>query len=717
MSDRAPQPTEAPHDPQLPPLRNGALLNGRAHGANAAERSARFTVAQPAPRFILGGFLLLALLFFGVQLAAGDRIVPNVTVLGVPVGGMSRAEAAAAIDARTRAILDRPIVLRGAGRAWRTTPAELGLRLAGAPLADAAYQIGRRGSLFDRIGEQVAAYLGGYVLDPADELDRSALDAYVQRLAREIDRAPRDARLAFDARGKVAFTPAETGQALQVAESRDRILAALASDAPAVDLVVREVPPAVPSALLEAARAQLETMFSGPLVVGHAEKRWTIPVETIARWTTLETPPGRPAVVKIDQAAVTAFAEQLAREIEQQPQNARFLWNGGNLKPIREGREGRKLDVQAGAQAILAGLIRPERSLALPVEVTPPAVPSDDIAKLGIVELIDRGQTSFKGSIPEKKHNIRLAAERLNGVVVPPGGTFSFNQEVGPTTLEAGFKWGFGITSANGGKEVRTVPSVAGGICQVATTLFQPVFWSGYQLEERHWHLYWIPAYTSRGVVGLDVTVDEESGLDFKFINPTDSYLLIQAATDEENLYFALYGKKPAWKVEVDEPVITNRRPPDTRPVFQPEPTLPWGQRLAVEQAREGFDVTVVRRVITPDGSERTLRLRSSYQPSRTVTLIGTKGMPSDVDLEALLADARGDENKPVRGEGEREPKPSTTPGAGQTPAPTPQQTAGPAPKPSPTARPAPTPTPRPAAAPTAPPKPQPSPTPTPKKP
>src|SRR6185369_15616074 len=131
------------------------------------------------------------------------------------------------------------------------------------------------------------------------------------------------------------------------------------------------------------------------------------------------------------------------------------------------------------------------------------------------------------GGIPEKQHNIKLAASRLNGVVVPPGATFSFNKEVGPTTVEAGFEWGYGLES--NGDTVKTVPSVAGGICQVATTLFQPVFWSGFQLEERNWHLYWIPAYTSRGVVGLDVTVDPDAGLDFKWTNTTSNYILVQA--------------------------------------------------------------------------------------------------------------------------------------------------------------------------------------------
>ena len=72
---------------------------------------------------------------------------------------------------------------------------------------------------------------------------------------------------------------------------------------------------------------------------------------------------------------------------------------------------------------------------------------------------------------------------------------FSFNKEVGSTSLDAGYKLGWGI--ANNGANVRTVPSVAGGICQVATTLFHSVFWSGYQLEERNYHLYWITGYNS----------------------------------------------------------------------------------------------------------------------------------------------------------------------------------------------------------------------------
>jgi hypothetical protein len=211
----------------------------------------------------------------------------------------------------------------------------------------------------------------------------------------------------------------------------------------------------------------------------------------------------------------------------------------------------------------------------------------------------------------------------------------------------------------------------------VATTLFQPVFWSGYQLEERYWHLYWIPAYTSRGLVGLDVTVDPDSGLDFKWVNPTDSYILIQAAADDTNVYFGLYGKKPKWTVKVDDAEVSNRVPPDTKPSAQAEPTLPWGRTLQVESAREGFDVVVKRHVVPADGGPaRDLVLKSTYQPARTVTLVGTGGAPAGADVSSIIARIVGSDSAasaPV------ENRPAGAASASATAQPTAQPTSAPA--------------------------------------
>jgi vancomycin resistance protein YoaR len=638
-----------------------------------------------APLALVGAALTL---LFGFELAYWDRVTPGVKALGVDVGGMTVQAAAARLQPRAAEALDRPLILSAGTWERRTTPRELGLRLDSADIARTAAGVGRSGNPLGRLLEQLDALVRGRSLDALGEQDQGAMEAYLGRLAAELNRPPRDAVLSLGADYRPRLSASEQGRELDVKAAAQAVSRALAQREERVTLPLRETEPARPNALLRPAFRELESMLAGPVSLAFQQRQWRLELADLAAILGLELRHDAPALVRIDQAALRKRLDGIAGELNQEPRDARFDWTRTGLKVLRESREGRKLDVEEALKATIEGIRAGERQISLPVRVTPPAVSSADPAQLGIKELIEHTKTSFSGSIDEKKHNIALAAERLNGVVVPPGGLFSFNRAVGATTLEAGFKWGFGITSAGDG--VKTVPSVAGGICQVATTLFQSVFWAGYQLEERHWHLYWIPAYTSREVVGLDVTVDEESGLDFQWINPTPHYVLVQAWTEKDELHFALYGQKPAWKVEVDPPVITDRVPPEQEMVFESAPTLAWGRKLAVETAREGFHVVVVRRV-TADGDVRTLQLKSTYKPSRNVTLVGTQGAPPG-QVEALLADLRADsaQNKPVKGEDE---KPGENGAATPKPAsqPTPKPNGQPTPKPGaqPTATPA----------------------------
>jgi vancomycin resistance protein YoaR len=663
-----------------------------------------------------------------------DRITPGVTALGTPIGGLPRAEAMTRIAPSVQQLLDRPLEIRGANQVWSTTARDLGLRLDPGELVMAAYQVGRDGSPSDRLAQQVDAFLRGRTVTGASTTDQAALDTSIQNIAHQIERAPRDAKLNLAADGSIEASGSEAGLAVDIGASRDRVTAALSGTGHTVELVTQSIPPTIPDSQLSAAHDQLQRMLGAdgePLTLTYGDQSYQLQRTDLVKLLSLSggTKPGESASVKVDEDALRAWAADMAKDIDQPVQDARFQFNGGNLQVIRPSKEGRVVDQDAVVEQVRDALLNGKTTLELPVTVTQPSVSSDNPQSLGITELIDKGSTSFAGSIPEKKYNIQLAAKRLNGVVVPPGGTFSFNDSIGPTTLDAGFKWGFAITSGNNGPQ--TVPSVAGGICQVATTLFQPVFWSGYQLEERHWHLYWIPAYTSRNVVGLDVTVDSDSGLDFKWINPTSSYILVQADSDDDHVYFGLYGKKPSWTVQVDDAKITNRVPPDTRPIAQEEPTLPWGKTLLVETARDGFDVEVSRRVTPSDGGKpRELDLKSSYQPAHTVTLVGSAGKPSGASVDDVINRVLDSQRKA------QEPKATAAPqGVAPTPAPaaataqaaaTPppaapaQQQAPAAPVAQPTAAPKPA---QPAATvapvvqPTAPPKPAPpAPTPTPKK-
>jgi vancomycin resistance protein YoaR len=582
----------------------------------------------------LGIFALLILAVSSLvafELSSRDRVKPGVSVLDVPVGGLTLDEAQARIAPRALGILDQPLQVQLDQATWTTTPRQLGVGLDAAELARAAYAVGRDESPLTALQAQFDALRGGYQVPVVGQADGSMVDALVRSIAQKVDRAPRAAELSVADDGSLAYTTSDPGLQLDQAASRTAIAQAVSNGDPQVTVLARPLEPAVITDQVAAAHDQLQRILDPkPVQLTAAEYSRNLGLSDILPLITLNDPtPGQPATVTLNDDALQPLLDEVAHAVNQPATNARFAWDGAHLSVLRSSSSGRALDQAAARDLLTQQLLAGSRNIDLPVVTANPSVSSDDGgASLGIRELIETSTTSFAGSVPEKAFNIRLAAQRLNGVVVPPGGMFSFNDEVGPTTLEAGFQWGFGLTT--GANDVaHTVPAVAGGICQVATTLFQPVFWGGYQLEERFWHLYWIPAYTSRDVVGLDATVDEDAGLDFKWINPTSDYVLIQSSTTADKITFSLYGRKPNWKVQVDPPDITNRVSPDTTPDVEPEPQLPWGRVVPVETARDGFQVVITRHVLGPDGTnQRDLVLKSIYQPGRNVTLVGSGNAP-----------------------------------------------------------------------------------------
>jgi vancomycin resistance protein YoaR len=585
------------------------------------------------------GLVFAAAALAGLELSSGDRILPGVRVLGVAVGGLTRAEAAATLSQRSAAILDQPIELRAGPRQWTTSPRALGARLDPLDLATAAYSVGHEGPAATRVRAQLRTLRADTDVPITSSADGAAIDVVLARIAADVDRTPKEAVLDLAEDGTITFATSETGEALDRSSARTLVNGALTEGLPNVELPTRTLSPAIATEQVAAAHERLVRMLHDPtpIHVSAADKTWTVERPELLSMVTLNPAgPTSPASVELQDEPLQAIVQRAAHDVDQESRDARFTLSNGQLNVLRPSLEGRAVNQQAAADLLKSRIEAGERTVALPVDVVRPAVASEDAANLGIRELIDESTTAFAGAIPEKAHNIQLAAARLNGVVVPPGGTFSFNKEVGPTTLEAGFQWGFGLTTSGPSGGVHTVPSVAGGICQVATTLFQPVFWAGYQLEERYWHLYWIPSYTSRGIVGLDATVDSDAGLDLKWINPTDKPVLIQASTDAEHVTFRLYGQKPAWSVHVDEPLISNRVTADPTPDVQPESSLPWGRVLAVESARDGFDVVLDRHVVPNDGHPaRELVLKSVYAPSHTVTLVGPGGAPAPASVSA----------------------------------------------------------------------------------
>lgn len=603
---------------------------------------------------------------FGAQAVYAGRIYPGVRALGVPLGGQPVETARTLLEQRAAEMANRAIVIGHQELRWTVTGQHLGVRPDVNPVLEEAFGLGRRGNVFSRFVVQWGLLLNGATDEVhAPAYDRPTFSTFMQALTGAVERPVRNASIGVRPEGAVEFTDGLAGRRLMPDATQRRLEAALVDpDVEYVELVVEELPPLVSSESLASARERAERLFAEPIVFKFEASEWKLTPEQLA--TMVDVVDGQE--VQLSRSAVRAWAVKLAKEVDQAPQEARFTWAGGNLSLLRESKDGRDLDVDRTTNLIFEKAFESDRAIVLPVGVTKPSVSQEDGPKLRIKGAIEVARTSFAGSSPPKQHNINLAARRLNGVVVPPGKIFSFNREIGSTSLDAGFRMGWGI--ANAGKEVKTVPSVAGGICQVATTLFHTVFWGGYQIEERNYHLYWIPGYTSKGVEGLDATVDEEANLDFRFMNNTEDYLLVQSWTEGATLVFGLYGSKPDWTVKVVPGERTDVVDASKDQVIDEEPTLPLGQRLAVEGAMDGFKLVTVRDVRR--GSDvRTLRLASTYRPSRNVTLVGTGGRPARPSQVIANQATRAGET-PARADGTpvpATPRPAGT--AAQPPTPT----------------------------------------------
>src|SRR5262249_20072158 len=152
------------------------------------------------------------------ELINWGKISPGVTALGMDVGGMSRPEAVAHLVPGVQQLMDRPLDITAAdsGQTWHTTARALGLRLNPDELVGAAYDVGRSGGPFDRLGERMDALFRGRTISLDNTTDASALDAALATMATQINRAPVNASLSVGQDGSIQASDAQTGESLNV---------------------------------------------------------------------------------------------------------------------------------------------------------------------------------------------------------------------------------------------------------------------------------------------------------------------------------------------------------------------------------------------------------------------------------------------------------------------------------------------------------------------
>ncbi|MBZ0286419.1 MAG: VanW family protein [Anaerolineae bacterium] len=577
--------------------------------------------------FVSGVVLLLgslAALIIAFQMRYSNLMMPGMSAYGINLSGMTRDQAAAALEEQFRYGSDAVFTFRYGDQFWQMTAADLGVSFDVDATVDEAYNAGRSGDYLSNLVSQASIWLNGRGVTPIVRFDQNVTVSKLETIAVELNRPPHDATITIEGT-TVMTTPGEPGKALDILGTLNRLQeAVLALNTGAeIPLVVSEAPPTIWDA--EAAATKVRNALTGPITLvaenpaGGTFGPWTATVDQIRAVLQLKLVTGADGKQSYDVDANTEafrdFIENLAPGLIGLPQDARFNFDesSGQLIPVKAGVSGRALDVDGSLARLKESIFNPtDRIVPLAFTYTLP-IYSDNVtaAELGITQMVAEATTFYTGSTKNRKDNIIQAASHIDGVIIAPGEEFSFNKYIGDISPETGFVQGKIIF---GGK---TIDGVGGGVCQVSTTAFRAALKAGYPIIERNSHGYRVGFYEQQGSPpGLDAAIFQPTA-DFRFVNDTQYHLLIETSVFPANdsIQFRFYSTNPGRQVILEGPVIKDVVPPKAT-VYVSNPEIAPGNQQYIDWAAEGADVTFTRRILDAAGNEiRTDTIYTHYLP------------------------------------------------------------------------------------------------------
>lgn len=279
--------------------------------------------------------------------------------------------------------------------------------------------------------------------------------------------------------------------------------------------------------------------------------------------------------VKFDKNALRQILTKNKSKYDIQPQNAQIAYSEGKVVLLTE-TVGRKINVEATIKQFDQLDITKHQAQLVVNKITPQLTSQNlkDInGQLSIYV------TSFDKRKKPRVHNIKLASDRMNNTLIKPGEIFSLNHVLGSRTPEEGYKKA-GVIVNN-----KLVNDFGGGVCQVATTLYNAVRIADLPIIERHRHT--IPVdYVPRG---QDATIAGDIK-DFKFKNDGRKPLLISSKIEENKLIVSLLGNKDDAK-NIQYKTETVRKVIKPKTIYKTDPNLQPGEIKIAKPGREGYDI------------------------------------------------------------------------------------------------------------------------------
>lgn len=514
-----------------------------------------WTNSKTWQHILLGAGLILFVYFFivfTVRIVHYDRILPGVSLRGIYVGGLTKPEAVAKLNDATSRYLESSVTYQMNGQTITAKPSDFGVSYDNQALVDMGFELGHDSNILADIASQtMLPFAAEDVMQLG--IENNVFSNELIKINNAVATPSQNAEYQFN-EGKIAVIDEKIGQNINTGFAMFNLARQFSALDSTITLPIVAQNPSRTTAMLDRQKDNVTNIAKVPLTLAYGDKTWVVSQQQLISWLFINTTDGpfRADLLNkyytipyqlhdftIERQNVAEYLNGLAGEINQEAIDAKLIISGGRATVFQQSRDGTTLNIQKTIDAIIdATTSISNKPIELVVDIKKADVSDENIDNLGIKELLSEGVTYFPGSSQNRIQNVRVGANRFNGILLKPGQVFSFGEYLGDVGPEQGYALGLIILD-------KTVEKAyGGGLCQVSSTAYRAALLAGLPIVQRTNHSYAVSYYTEPfGVPGVDATIYYPD-VDFKFKNDTGWHILIETEMIGTTLKFRFYGTK-----------------------------------------------------------------------------------------------------------------------------------------------------------------------------
>lgn len=407
---------------------------------------------------------------FSIMTEKSTTIAKGVYIKNIDVSGLTRKQAKEKINNYISSVIPEEIKLTHNGFETSLSTSQLSIYFNTDEAVDMAYNIGKTGNIFQKNLTILQTRLSKTTIDPGFSIDMDQLKKDLEDISSKLPDKIIESSCYIDG-NKLIITKGKAGKTVKVDDS------------------AKYIKQAINDLKIENNSLELLTEDSTPK--------------------------------EIDLDAVY-------NEIHKEPVNAYYSQNPYVVHPSENG-----MDFSITLDEAKNMLKEEKDEYVVPLKVLYPSVTTNMIGTEAFPDLLSEFSTKYAASNKNRTTNLILAAKKINGTVLMPGETFSYNKVVGARTIQAGYKEAPIYVSG------RVEDGIGGGICQITTTLYNAIVYANLDIVERSNHQF-VPSYAGPS---RDATV-VYGAIDFKFKNNRDYPIKIACSVSGGIANFKIWGLK-----------------------------------------------------------------------------------------------------------------------------------------------------------------------------